>query len=49
LRTELEASFEFPELNLVHEIWIVDAQSLKLGETPVFRQILPVNLHGAMA
>jgi hypothetical protein len=49
LRTELEASFEFPELSLVHEIWIVDAQSLKLGELPVFRQILPVNLHGAMA
>jgi hypothetical protein len=49
LRTELEASFEFPELNLVHEIWIVDAQSLKLGELPVFRRILPVNLHGAMA
>ena len=47
LRTELEASFEFPELALVHEIWIVDARSVKLGETPVFRQILPVNLHGA--
>jgi len=49
LRTELEASFEFPELSLVHEIWIVDAQSLKLGEMPVFRRILPVNLHGAPA
>jgi hypothetical protein len=46
LRTELEASFEFPELSLVHEIWIVDALSLKLGEIPVFRQILPVNLRG---
>lgn len=49
LRTELEASFEFPELSLVHEIWIVDAQSFKLGEIPVFRQILPVNVHGALA
>ena len=47
LRTELEASFEFPELSLVHEIWIVDAQSVKLGEVPVFRRILPVNVHGA--
>jgi hypothetical protein len=47
LRTELEASFEFPELSLVHETWIVDAQSLKLGELPVFRQILPVNVRGA--
>ena len=43
-----DLAFEFPELNLVHEIWIVDAQSLKLGELPVFRQILPVNLHGAI-
>jgi hypothetical protein len=43
LRTELEASFEFPELSRVHEIWIVDARSLKLGEIPAFRQILPVN------
>jgi hypothetical protein len=49
LRTELEASFEFPELSLIHETWIVDAQSLKLGELPVFRRILPVNVHGAMA
>jgi len=47
LRTELEASFEFPELSLVHEIWIVDARSVKLGQVPVFRQILPVNLRGA--
>jgi hypothetical protein len=46
---ELEAAVEFPELSLVHEIWIVDGQSLKLGEIPVFRQILPANLHGAMA
>lgn len=44
LRTELEASFEFPELSLVHETWIVDAQSVKLGELPVFRRILPVNV-----
>jgi hypothetical protein len=49
LRTELEASFEFPELSLVHEIWIVDARSVKLGQVPVFRQILPVNLGGALA
>jgi hypothetical protein len=49
LRMELEAAVEFPELSLVHEIWIVDGQSLKLGEIPVFRQILPANLHGAMA
>jgi hypothetical protein len=49
LRTELEASFEFPELGLVHEIWIVDAQSIKLGEVPVFRRILPVNVRGAHA
>jgi hypothetical protein len=47
LRTELEASFEFPELSLVHEIWIVDAQSIKLGELPVFRRIQPVNVSGA--
>jgi hypothetical protein len=47
LRTELEASFEFPELGLVHEIWVVDAQSVKIGELPVFRRILPVNVRGA--
>ena len=47
LRTELEASFEFPELSLVHEIWIVDALSIKLGELPVFRRIQPVNVSGA--
>jgi len=49
LRTELEVSFEFPELGRVHEIWIVDAQSVKLGEVPVFRRILPVNVPGAHA
>ena len=46
LRTELEASFEFPELGRVHEIWTVDAKSLKLGEVPVFRRVLPVNVPG---
>jgi hypothetical protein len=46
LRTELEASFEFPELSLVHEIWILDARSVKLGQVPLFRQILPVNVRG---
>jgi hypothetical protein len=47
LRTELEASFEFPELGLVHEVWVVDAQSVKLGALPVFRRILPANVRGA--
>jgi hypothetical protein len=49
LRTELEASFEFPELSLVHETWIVDARSIRLGQVPVFRQILPANMRGAHA
>ena len=43
LRTELDASFEHPDLNRVHEIWMVEGHSLNLGETRVFRPIMAAN------
>jgi hypothetical protein len=43
LRTELDASFEHPDLHRVHEIWMVEGQSLNLGETRVFRRIMAAN------
>ncbi len=42
LRTELEASFDFPELSRVHEIWIADVTPSPFGEDPTFRRLLPV-------
>jgi hypothetical protein len=43
LQTELEASFEFPELSRVHEIWMVDVTRATLGQGPAYRRVLPVN------
>jgi len=41
LRTELQASFEFPELSRVHEIWMVDTRA-ESGEGSTFRRVAPV-------
>jgi hypothetical protein len=43
LRTELETSFEFPELSRVHEIWMVDVTASASADGPTFRRVLPVD------
>jgi hypothetical protein len=42
LRTELEASFDFPELSRVHEMWIADVRLSPFDEGPTFRRLLPI-------
>jgi hypothetical protein len=42
LRVELEASFDFPELSRVHEMWIADVTPSAVDEGPSFRRLLPV-------
>jgi hypothetical protein len=43
LRTELEASFDFPDLGRVHEIWMVDVTARGAADGPTFRRVLPVD------
>jgi hypothetical protein len=43
LQAELEASFEFPELSRVHEVWMVDVTRATPEQGPAFRRVLPVN------
>jgi hypothetical protein len=42
MRTELEGSLTSPELNRVHEVWMVDARASALDDGPTFRRVLPV-------
>ena len=43
LRTELEASFEFPDLSRVHEIWMVDVTAPASAHDATFRRVLPAD------
>jgi hypothetical protein len=42
LRTQLDASFEFPELSRVHEIWMVDTRA-GFDDGSTFRRIAPAS------
>jgi hypothetical protein len=43
LRTELEASFDFPDLSRVHEIWMADVTAPASVDDPTFRRVLPAD------
>jgi hypothetical protein len=47
LRTELEASLEFPELSRVHETWMVDTRASSSDDSPTFRRVMPVRRPGS--
>jgi hypothetical protein len=41
LRTELEASLEFPGLSRIDETWMVDVTASVFNEGPTFRRVTP--------